>query len=252
MKRNTFEEFEIPYSTLEKFGLTHEMVEDLPMFVLDDISNGKPTPVLPIRIKDDDGNTIESKARFALLRGENGKVDVVFYPVLKYAPLEQFDANQQELLKDGKSVMADVTSPSGEIIKAFVQIDTETNQVMAVPTAVIGRNMQVLSDELNLSSGEMKILQNGDALSFVSGEEMVTVGVDLRNKTGLRFAEGDAQKWQEQGKRDWDKFTFGCYGCWVMDDDGNLGYVSEDDYTDELWSEQKKSAERNAAVHQRK
>ena len=188
MKRNTFEEFEIPYSTLEKFGLTHEMVEDLPMFVLDDISNGKPTPVLPIRIKDDDGNTIESKARFALLRGENGNVDVVFYPVLKYAPLEQFDANQQELLKDGKSVMADVTSPSGEIIKAFVQIDTETNQVMAVPTAVIGRNMQVLSDELNLSSGEMKILQNGDALSFVSGEEMVTVGVDLRNKTGLRFA----------------------------------------------------------------
>ena len=252
MKRNTFEEFEIPYSTLEKFGLTHEMVEDLPMFVLDDISNGKPTPVLPIRIKDDDGNTIESKARFALLRGENGNVDVVFYPVLKYAPLEQFDANQQELLKDGKSVMADVTSPSGEIIKAFVQIDTETNQVMAVPTAVIGLNMQVLSDELNLSSGEMKILQNGDALSFVSGEEMVTVGVDLRNKTGLRFAEGDAQKWQEQGKRDWDKFTFGCYGCWVMDDDGNLGYVSEDDYTDELWSEQKKSAERNAAVHQRK
>jgi|SRR5574344_597769 hypothetical protein len=252
MKRNTFEEFEIPYSTLEKFGLTHEMVEDLPMFVLDDISNGKPTPVLPIRIKDDDGNTIESKARFALLRGENGNVDVVFYPVLKYAPLEQFDANQQELLKDGKSVMADVTSPSGEIIKAFVQIDTETNQVMAVPTAVIGRNMQVLSDELNLSSGEMKILQNGDALSFVSGEEMVTVGVDLRNKTGLRFAEGDAQKWQDQGKRDWDKFTFGCYGCWVMDDDGNLGYVSEDDYTDELWSEQKKSAERNAAVHQRK
>ena len=252
MKRNTFEEFEIPYSTLEKFGLTHEMVEDLPMFVLDNISNGKPTPVLPIRIKDDDGNTIESKARFALLRGENGNVDVVFYPVLKYAPLEQFDANQQELLKDGKSVMADVTSPSGEIIKAFVQIDTETNQVMAVPTAVIGRNMQVLSDELNLSSGEMKILQNGDALSFVSGEEMVTVGVDLRNKTGLRFAEGDAQKWQDQGKRDWDKFTFGCYGCWVMDDDGNLGYVSEDDYSDELWSEQKKSAERNAAVHQRK
>jgi len=252
MKRNTFEEFEIPYSTLEKFGLTHEMVEDLPMFVLDNISNGKPTPVLPIRIKDDDGNTIESKARFALLRGENGKVDVVFYPVLKYAPLEQFDANQQELLKDGKSVMADVTSPSGEIIKAFVQIDTETNQVITIPTAVIGRNMQVLSDELNLSSGEMKILQNGDALSFVSGEEMVTVGVDLRNKTGLRFAEGDAQKWQEQGKRDWDKFTFGCYGCWVMDDDGNLGYVSEDDYSDELWSEQKKSAERNAAVHQRK
>lgn len=252
MKRNTFEEFEIPYSTLEKFGLTHEMVEDLPMFVLDDISNGKPTPVLPIRIEDDKGNIFLSKARFALLRSENGKVDVVFYPVLKYAPLEKFDATQQELLKEGKSVIAKVTSPFGEKIMAFVQIDAETNQVMAVPALVINRNLQVISEELNLSSGEKKILQNGDALSFVSGEEMVTVGVDLHSKTGLRFTEGDAQKWQEQGKRDWDKFTFGCYGCWVMDDEGNLDYVPEEEYTDELWNEQKKSAERNAAVHQRK
>ena len=37
----------------------------------------------------------------------------------------------------------------------------------------------------------------------------------------------------------------------MMDDDGNLNYVSEDDYTEELWNEQKKSAERNrsAALH---
>ena len=35
------------------------------------------------------------------------------------------------------------------------------------------------------------------------------------------------------------------------DDDGNLDYVSEEDYTEELWNEQKKSGERNraAALH---
>ena len=36
-----------------------------------------------------------------------------------------------------------------------------------------------------------------------------------------------------------------------MDDDGNLDYVPEEDYTEELWNEQKKNGERNraAALH---
>lgn len=33
-----------------------------------------------------------------------------------------------------------------------------------------------------------------------------------------------------------------------MDDDGNLDYVPEEEYTEELWNEQKKSAERNRAA----
>ena len=37
----------------------------------------------------------------------------------------------------------------------------------------------------------------------------------------------------------------------MMDDEGNLNYVPEEKYTEELWNEQKKSAERNraAALH---
>ena len=53
---------------------------------------------------------------------------------------------------------------------------------------------------------------------------------------------------KEGPKREWDKYTFGCYGCWVMDDDGNLDYVPEEEYTEELWNEQKKSGERNRAA----
>lgn len=252
MKINSFEEREIPYETLQKFGLTHEMIEDLPMHVLEDITSGKPSPVLPIHINDEEGNTIKSRTRFTLVRMENGNVDVLFYPALKYAPLEHFDASQQELLKEGKAVVADILSPEGKEIKAFVQIDKETNQVMAVPTPVIGRNLQVLSDELNLGAAEIKTLQNGEALTFVMDDEAVTVGIDLKSDTGLRIEDGDNRQWKEAGKREWDKYTFGCYGCWIMGDDGDLNYVSEDDYDDELWNEQKKSGERNMAVHQRK
>jgi hypothetical protein len=204
MKCNQFEEGDIPYETLEKFGLTHEMIEDLPMHVLEDIWSGRQSPVLPIHITNDEGELIKSRTRFSLVRMEDGKVDVMFYPVLKYAPLEHFDDNQLQLLKEGKAVVADVMSPHGTMIKAFVQIDPETNQVMNVPTPVIGRNLQVLAEELSLGSGEIKTMQNGQPLTFVIDDEPVTVGIDLNSTTGIRFAQGDEQQWKERGKRDWD------------------------------------------------
>lgn len=252
MKRNSFEESEVPYQTLAKFGLTHEMIEDLPMHALEDISNGRPSPVLPVSMEVNDGYSIKSRTRFALVRMADGNVDVMFYPVIKYAPLDNFTKGQQELLKQGKAVVADVDMPDGNRIKAFVQIDGETNQVMAVPTPVIGRNLQVLSDELSLGASELKSIQNGEALTFAVEDEPVTVGIDLKSDTGIRFANGDGELWRKDGKREWDKYTFGIYGCWVMDDDGNLDYVPEEEYTEELWNEQKKAAGRHASAVARK
>ena len=252
MKRNSFEESEVPYQTLAKYGLTHEMIEDLPMYALDDISNGRPSPVLPVSMEVNEGYSIKSRTRFALVRMADGNVDVMFYPVLKYAPLDNFTKEQQELLQQGKAVVANVNMPDGNPIKAFVQIDGETNQVMAVPTPVIGRNLQVLSDELSLGGTELKSIQNGEALTFAVEDEPVTVGIDLKSDTGIRFANGDGEQWRKEGKREWDKYTFGIYGCWVMDDDGNLDYVPEEEYTEELWNEQKKAAGRHASAVARK
>ena len=67
MKRNSFEESEVPYQTLAKFGLTHEMIEDLPINALDDISNGRPSPVLPVSMEVNEGYSIKSRTRFALV-----------------------------------------------------------------------------------------------------------------------------------------------------------------------------------------
>lgn len=230
------EEHEVPYETLAKFGLTREMIEDLPMHVLEDIGQGRRSPVLPIQVEDENENIIKSHTRFAFVRMEDGTVDVVFYPVLNQAPLEQYDQEQQKQLLAGKAILADMVM-DGKQSKAFVQLDAETNQVIYAPTPVIGRNLQVLAGEMHLSPAEVKVIQNGEPLTFVMEEEPVTVGIDLNDSTGIRLCQGDDQKWKEQTKREWDKYTFGCYGCWVMDDDGNLDYVSEDDYTEELWNE---------------
>ena len=229
MKKAHFEFEEIPFSTLARFGLTQEMIEDLPMHVLDDIYNGRHSPVLPVRVTDEHGETVESRTRFALIRMEGGQTDVVFYPALKSSPLERFDETQQKQLLEGKAIIADVETADGRHNKAFVQIDTGTKQVMYVPTPIIGRNLQVLVEELHLGATEVNGMQHGDPLMLVVDDEPVTVGIDLHSKTGIRFCSGDEQRWREQSKREWDKYTFGCYGCWVMDDDGNLDYVPEEE-----------------------
>ncbi len=247
MKNNRFEENEIPHKTLEQFGLTREMIEDLPMHVLDDIMRGDVSPVLPLSVSDDSGQTALVRSRFAFARLDSGNIDVVFYPVLKSSPLEGFSGEEQILLLDGKAILADVELEDGKRSKAFVQIDSETNQVMSVPTPVIARNLQVVATELHLGTTEVKILQSGEPLTFVLDDEPVTVGIDLNHCAGVRIAEGDTKKWREQTKKEWDKYTFGLYGCWIMDDDGNLSYVPEENYTEEIWNEQKKSGLRNAA-----
>lgn len=126
------EEHEVPYETLAKFGLTREMIEDLPMHILEDIGQGRRSPVLPIQVEDENENIIKSRTRFAFVRMEDGTVDVVFYPVLNKAPLEQYDQEQQKQLLAGKAILADMVM-DGKQSKAFVQLDAETNQVIYAP-----------------------------------------------------------------------------------------------------------------------
>lgn len=251
MKKNYFKLTELPYQVLSKFGLSREMIEDLPMRILKEICNGRHSPVLPVRVTDENGLTAESRTRFVCIRKDDGTTDVVFYPVLKSSPLEQYQPEQQKELLDGKAIIADVIQADGRHGKAFVQIDPGTNQVMSVPTPIIGRNLQVLAEELRLGAVEIKSMQHGDPLTLLVDDDTVTVGIDLTTPTGIRFCSGDGQKWKERDKREWDKYNFGCYGCWIMDEDGNLDYVPEEEYTEELWNEQKKSGERNraAALH---
>ena len=248
MNKVRFEFEELPYETLSQFGLTREMVEDLPMNVLEDLSHGRHSPVLPIRIDDGNGNTIRERSRLAFIRKDNGEADVVFYPVLKKSPIDKYNERQQEQLRRGRVILADSVTAEGRRTKVFVQIDTGTNQVMSVPTQVIARNLQVLADELKLTAAEINVMQQGEPVTFVMGDEPVTVGISLNERDGIRLCRGDSQKWNEHTKREWDRYTFGCYGCWVMDDDGNLDYIPEEEYTEELWNEQKKSAQRNAGA----
>ena len=91
------------------------------MWALEDIGQGRRSPLLPIQVNNDEGETLKSRTRFALVRMEDGKVDVVFYPQLEKSPLEAFTQEQQEDLLAGKAILADVKDADGRSSKAFVQ-----------------------------------------------------------------------------------------------------------------------------------
>lgn len=251
MNKNQINEEEIPYHVLNRFGLTREMIEDLPEGVAQRLKDGRTTPVLPICVIADNGDRIESAARISLHRDPQGEVKVLFYPKLEKVNLSKFTVNQQKELNDGNPVIGEITKPDGNKVPVFFQIDPDTNQVMAVPTDVIGNNIRVISDELHLSPAETTCLRNGKLLTAEYQDTLWTVGVSLNEKSGIRVVSGDEQAWREEDKRDYGKFNFGLNGCWIANDEGGLDYVPEDEYSEELWDEMKKrgNMQRNASTH---
>lgn len=243
MNRNRFSDAEIPFEVLQKFGLTQEMIGDLPIHALSQIAEGYRSPVLPIEFTDDQGNIYRSRTRFSLYRTEDNRVDILFYPQLQQAQLEKFSEENRNKLQSNKAIIDKMTTADGKDIQAFLQIDKGTHQILYVPTPVIGRNLQLIADEFHLSNAELNCLRNGDPLTILTGNDVITVGVDLNEPTGIRICTGDERKWSTEVKKDWEKYNYGCFGCWTMDEEGNLDYTPEEEYTEEMWEEMRRKGE---------
>ena len=163
-----FDENEMPYGILERFGLTQAMIDDLPTDVLQNIYNGRKSPVLPVHITADDGEEVKARTRFSLVRTAEGGVDVLFYPQLDELDLKLFNEQQEKNLVAGKPIVGHLESNEvGKELgsKCFFQLDPESKQVLSVPTPVIGRNIQYVADRYHLTGAEMQKLQNGDILT---------------------------------------------------------------------------------------
>ena len=84
MKQEHFEFNELPYQTLARFGLTQEMIEDLPMRVLDEIGRRRLfSGTSGTCDRDENGELSRAAAALPLSAWKCGAVDVVFYPALE-------------------------------------------------------------------------------------------------------------------------------------------------------------------------
>lgn len=250
MIRSVFADEEIPFEVLKRFGLSQEMIEDLPQNVLSGIRDGRRSPVLPICYTCEDGTQVHDRARFSLVRNEEtNEVKVMFYPKQTRVTLDMFNDAEQALLREGKAIIGTMTTKDGRDVQAFHQLDADTLQVLSVPTPVIGNNLQVLADHFQLSAAELTCLKNGEPLTIADEKEEVTFGIDLNDPKGFRHCMGNTQKWKELAGQTMDTYTFGIFGCWVKDDAGDLNYVPEDEYTETMWEAQKRIGMSRASAH---
>ena len=172
-----FEENEMPYSTLGRFGLTQAMIDDLPTDVLHNIYNGRRSPTLPVFIVAENGEEVKARTQFGLIRTQEGGVDILFYPQLDEYDLQLFNEQQKQNLIAGKAIMGHIENNeegNERGTKCFFQLDPCTRQVFSVPTPVIGRNIQYVADRYHLTGAEMQKIQNGDVLTIIDddGEEL--------------------------------------------------------------------------------
>ncbi len=253
MTNPIFMEDEFPYDVLGKFGLTKEMILDLPQDMLQRICKGRHSPVLPITYVTCEGATVKAQARFRLITDDNGEVRALFAPKLVHADLARFNDDQREALAHGDAVFAKFPDKDGVVTAAFYQIDPATEQVVSVPSPVIGYNLQILLELYSLKDPELDTLREGEPVTIYHEDKPVTMGIDLLSPHGVRVEHGDEEHWRAHAKCDYQRetFNFGINGCWIADEDGAMSYVPEREYTDEMWNEQKRLIERNNLKYSR-
>lgn len=259
MNEKRFHRGEYPLETLAQFGLTEEMIYDLPGIVHDRLEMGGKSPLLPITVEHAHG-FVHAYAKFCLVDTEDG-IDILFSPRLKSADLSRFTEEEQRLLSEGRVVVTHVdemaSDESGgrcQRIKAFVQLDKDTNAVVYVPTQIIGNNIRTLSKEFDLSPDDLQKLSEGGVVTLstrnIQGQAVpLTVGVDLMSDKGIFATVGNADRWKVAVLQSLPRFSFGNDGCWV-NDNGILTYVKEQDFTPEMQQAmQRRSESADATMH---
>lgn len=241
MSEKKFHREEYPLDILAEFGLSEQMVYDLPDFVHETIELGGKSPLLPLTIEQPFGCT-HLYAKFCLVETEDG-MDVLFSPKLKEMNLEEFSEREKKLLLEGKVIVSEieekfVTEEDVQRIKAFVQIDKDTNSVVYTPTQVIGRNLKNVSEEFNLSDEDLKKLSEG-SLVTISEEneegspEYITIGIDLFSDKGVVLVPGQVEQWERAVRKSMPEYSFGNDGCWI-NRHGVLTYIPENEFTKDI------------------
>lgn len=245
---NKFEKFteeEIPYEILANFGLTQEMMDDLPANVRNQLLSGRTTPVLPILTENVDGDYVKSYAKIALVRKGNGDVDVLFVPMWESYDLTDFEEEIRNILLAGHVTTTNVAGKG----RCYIQFDNTINQAIFVPVGVINKNISCLSNTYGWHELDDMGLQKGKIVPVDVQGETYAVGIDLNEMTGIRIVHGDEQDWAEDVKaNNLPEYNFGIYGCWIVDDDKQMRYVAEEDYDETILAEQKRVAGQNAAA----
>ncbi len=234
----SFTEREVPYEVLNEFGLTEEMISDLPKSVMQRLLSGRRTPIMAVHIPGDDKNKDNAKpAQISLTRKEDGTVGILMAPIFAVNDLEDFPEEKRDTLRKGLPAFTVIPGEG----PCYIQLNTDINQVMTVRTSLVDNNIVNLAARIGLSQEDIDDIRDCRVIEKVIRDDDVALGIDLNERCCLRASKGKYEQWvEEMNARNLPPYTFGIFGCWIADGNNVMSYVYEDDYDDNLRQQQKR------------
>ena len=196
----------VDWKMLETLGLSKEKLEQ--NGELDKMLNWQKTNLLPIAIPVGE-TTIHTEARLAFRTDEEGKISLAVHSLRKEPQLDfpymghKFSNEEKETLLAtgnlGKTI--EVMPKSGEPFSAYVSIDPQTNEVIALRADRVSIPKEIKG--VNLSDQQYKDLIEGRAvkvegMTSKNGKSFdATLQVNAEKK-GIEFIFGDKKSLQER------------------------------------------------------
>lgn len=223
MELQNFTRKDIPYEILAGFGLTKQMIDDLPNSVQQKLLTGRNTPPLPVEDRTQDGEIAHAISKISLFRRDDGEMDVYFTPRKELMNISRFPDIDPEKLKSGKVL---------RVNNGYIQYNDIIEQVAFVPYGILTHNLQNVQDKVGFSQKDMDALIKGNPVVISEGEyKGCTVGIDLLSDNLVRLSKGNVEDWQkEEGENKMQKYNFGMFGCWVCEENSIMHYIQSQDY----------------------
>ena len=196
----------VDWKMLETLGLSKEKLEQ--NGELDKMLNWQKTNLLPIAIPVGE-TTIHTEARLAFRTDEEGKISLAVHSLRKEPQLDfpymghKFSNEEKETLLAtgnlGKTI--EVTPKNGESFSAYVSIDPQTNEVIALRADRVSIPKEIKG--ITLSDQQYKDLIEGKAvkvegMTSKNGKSFdATLQVNAEKK-GIEFIFGDKKSLQER------------------------------------------------------
>lgn len=186
--------YRIPYKELEMLGISRQAVDAMPDTLRTDIMSGNLTPLIWVERNMHKGVSLIMPFKLQMQEDINGKQHLVVYPMNKDM------ANSANLSNEKFNELN-----AGAVVRMdgkYLQRDPETNCVIEKTERELDIDRRIAELEkvrdIELGTQQKAQLKEGRAVELNVGGELVTVGLDLRDKEHFKTLKGDMTEWQRQ------------------------------------------------------
>jgi hypothetical protein len=175
------------WKLFEPFGFSEHDFYTLPKEDLEMLCMGQTTSLLPLRLTNSDGETVERLARLGFVRKPDGNVEVKAYPQYDEIQTGDLDLSKRDIERlKRQGVIYTEAVIDGQRNRCFVQLDPLTNCLLYARADDIGRLIPTDIHGTELTRIQRDKIRQGKSVEVKVGNQTYVVGIDLEKRNGFK------------------------------------------------------------------